>query len=63
VAEPGRQASADCLPSRHSTGIGIHNTRERLRNRYGDQAKLVAGPVNDGYQAIIRLPFVASCAS
>ncbi|HEX8443183.1 MAG TPA: histidine kinase [Allosphingosinicella sp.] len=45
------------LPSRHSTGIGINNTRERLRNRYGVRGKLVAGPTNDGYRAAIRFPF------
>ncbi len=55
-AEPGQKASSR-LPSRHSTSIGISNTRERLRNRYGDRAKLIAGPIDGGYRAVIRFPF------
>ncbi len=35
-ADLGGQATASRLPSRHSTSIGISNTRKRLRNRYGD---------------------------
>jgi two-component system LytT family sensor kinase len=56
-ADPAELAAADRLPSRHSTSIGISNTRERLRNRYGDRAKLIAGPADGGYTAVIRLPF------
>ena len=57
TAEPGAKAAAELLPSRHSTSIGIRNTRERLRNRYGDRAKLVTGPTDGGYRAAIRFPF------
>jgi hypothetical protein len=59
-AQPGDQASAGRLPSRHRTGIGISNTRERLRNRFGNRGKLVAGPAEGGYKAAIRLPFTIS---
>ncbi len=55
--EPGAKAAVDPLPSRHSTSIGIRNTRERLRNRYGDKGKLTAGPTDGGYRAAIRFPF------
>jgi signal transduction histidine kinase len=58
-AEPGVQAAAAAgrLPSRKSTSIGISNTRERLRNRYGERGKLIAGPTTGGYRASIRFPF------
>jgi LytS/YehU family sensor histidine kinase len=56
-ADPGSQPAADGLPSRHSTSIGISNTRQRLRNRYGDQGRLSAGPTDGGYKAAIRFPF------
>jgi LytS/YehU family sensor histidine kinase len=56
-ADPGSQPIVEDLPSRHSTSIGISNTRQRLRNRYGDQGKLVAGPTDGGYCAAIRFPF------
>jgi LytS/YehU family sensor histidine kinase len=59
-AESGDQAAAGQLPSRHRTRIGINNTRERLRNRYGSRGKLVAGPTDGGYRAVIRLPFTMS---
>ncbi len=55
-ADPG-QTAADALPSRLSTSIGISNTRQRLRNRYGERAKLSAGPTDGGYRAAIRFPF------
>jgi two-component sensor histidine kinase len=57
-ADPGSQPAMDGLPSRHSTSIGISNTRQRLRNRYGDRGKLVAGPTDGGYMAAIRFPFI-----
>jgi hypothetical protein len=56
-ADPGAKPAADLLPSRHSTSIGIRNTRERLRNRYGEKGKLIAGPTDGGYRAAIRFPF------
>ena len=58
-ADPEAQKAADRLPPRNRTSIGISNTRERLRNRYGDRAKLVTGPVDGAYRAVIRLPFTA----
>jgi two-component system, LytTR family, sensor kinase len=58
--DPQAQAAADPLPEKHSTGIGLSNSRERLRNRFGDGAKLVAGPTPAGYRATIRFPFVPS---
>ena len=56
-ADAGGQAAAARLPSRHSTSIGISNTRERLRNRYGDRGKLIAAPTHGGYRAVVRFPF------
>ncbi|HZG45557.1 MAG TPA: histidine kinase [Allosphingosinicella sp.] len=61
-ADPTLTAAADALPSRHSTGIGLNNTRQRLHNRYGTQAQLDAGPTDSGYKATIRFPFVPSRA-
>jgi len=61
-ADPGLKAAADALPARHSTGIGLSNTRQRLQNRYGEAAQLVAGPTDGGYRATIRFPFVLSRA-
>jgi LytS/YehU family sensor histidine kinase len=58
-ADPSSQPDTGGLPSRHSTSIGISNTRQRLRNRYGDQGKLIAGPTDGGYRAEIRFPFTA----
>jgi sensor histidine kinase YesM len=58
-ADPG-QAAAESLPTRLSTSIGISNTRQRLSNRYGDRAKLIAGPTDGGYIATIRFPFTTS---
>jgi len=43
---------------RTSTGIGLANSRQRLAQRYGKNARLETGPVEDGYRATIRLPFV-----
>jgi hypothetical protein len=63
TADPTLTAAADALPSRHSTGIGLSNTRQRLANRYGDRALLLAGPTETGYRATIRLPFVLSRAA
>jgi len=59
-ADPAARAAADPLERRDSTGIGLRNSHERLSNRYGQGAKLVTGPTDAGYQATIRLPFVAS---
>ena len=61
-ADPNLKAAADALPGRHRTGIGLSNTRQRLHNRYGKDALLVAGPIESGYRATIRLPFVPSRA-
>jgi signal transduction histidine kinase len=38
-------------------GIGLMNTRSRLLLRYGDGAKLEAGPAERGFRSTIRLPF------
>jgi two-component sensor histidine kinase len=40
-------------------GVGLANTRERLRTLYGDHAKLelAAGPGGRGAAAVIRMPF------
>lgn len=62
-ADPEARAAADPLPSGRSTGIGITNSRERLRNRYGDGGQLITGPTPDGYRAIIRFPFRSSRAA
>jgi signal transduction histidine kinase len=56
--DPGAAAAAEPLPDDRRTGIGLTNSRERLRNRFGDGAKLVAGPTSTGYCAMIRFPFV-----
>ena len=39
-------------------GIGLANIRQRLAIGYGNRARLENGPVQDGYRAAIRLPFV-----
>jgi len=43
---------------RTSTGIGLANSRQRLAQRYGKNARLEVGPVDEGYRASIWLPFV-----
>jgi LytS/YehU family sensor histidine kinase len=60
--DPGASAAADPLPDDRRTGIGLSNSRERLRHRFGDGASLVAGPTSAGYRAMIRFPFVLSQA-
>jgi hypothetical protein len=55
--KPSGQEAVAATSSRHSTRIGISNTRERLRNRYGDRGKLISGPTGGGYRAAIRVPF------
>ncbi len=60
TADPAARAAADGLEPRESTGIGLRNSRERLSNRYGESGKLVTGPTDAGYEAMIRLPFVAT---
>jgi signal transduction histidine kinase len=62
-ADPARKAAPDPLPARHSTGIGLSNTRQRLHNRFGENAQLVTGPTDSGYCATIRFPFVLSRAA
>ena len=44
-----------------AVGVGIANTRERLRARYGDRASftLDIGPDGNGSSAEIRLPILA----
>jgi hypothetical protein len=61
-ADPNATAAAEILPSRHSTGIGLSNTRQRLHNRYGNQAQLDAGPTESGYRATMRFPFALARA-
>ena len=57
-ADAEATAAGNGLPMRHSTGIGLSNTRQRLRNRYGERGQLDAGPTDGGYRATIRFPFV-----
>nr|WP_301183155.1 histidine kinase [Sphingomonas quercus] len=45
--------------ARPRTGIGLANIRQRLANRYGSAARLETGPTDEGFRAVIRLPFVA----
>jgi two-component system, LytTR family, sensor kinase len=42
---------------RVSTGIGLANSRKRLAQRYGKNARIETGPVDEGYRATIWLPF------
>jgi two-component system, LytTR family, sensor kinase len=42
--------------ARSGFGIGLANTRDRLRLLHGPEATLVAGPADDGWCATIRLP-------
>lgn len=55
------ETGADNRPSAHGrAGIGLANIRQRLVNRYGEQAQLDAGAAGDNYCAIIRLPLFAA---
>lgn len=42
----------------HGFGIGLANVRDRLEARFGDEASVVAGPVEGGYRSELRLPMV-----
>lgn len=46
--------------TRHGAGIGLQNVRERLRNRFGDRQELTVGPVEGGYRAAVRMPWVST---
>ena len=59
-ASPGHCHDPAEQPLRPSTGIGLANSRQRLANRYGDDATLETGPLPDGYRAAIRLPLTGS---
>jgi two-component system, LytTR family, sensor kinase len=50
----GGAASADQTAS--GTGIGLHNVRERLRERFGMDARLIAGRGPDGFSITLELP-------
>ncbi|MGB7409338.1 MAG: histidine kinase [Pontixanthobacter sp.] len=39
-------------------GIGLANVRDRLLARFGEAASVEAGPTNDGWQTILRMPLV-----
>ncbi len=53
VDDDGREPCGD----RGGFGIGLANVRDRLRMRYGDAARLIAGPgAAGGYTARIELP-------
>lgn len=43
-------------------GIGLANTRQRLKAQYGEAAWLTAGPLADGYRAEIGLPLTRAQA-
>ncbi len=51
-----RDTGARCSTGRAGFGIGLANIRDRLHLLYGPAAELVAGPVEDGWCATIRLP-------
>jgi LytS/YehU family sensor histidine kinase len=45
-------------PVERAEGVGLSNTRERLRTLYGDQGRLVLGPTpTGGATAEVRLPY------
>ena len=46
------------LASPLAEGIGLRNTRERLRTLYGDQARFELKPSGDRVLAVVHLPFV-----
>ena len=39
-------------------GIGLSNIRQRLANRYGEAAEVIAGRTSDGFVNRISLPLV-----
>ena len=42
----------------HGFGIGLANVRDRLEARFGREATLVSGPIENGYRTEIRIPLV-----
>ncbi len=54
---PGLPGEADAMSL--STGVGLANIRDRLRQAYGDAARMEAGPVaGGGYSVILTWPFL-----
>ncbi len=51
------EAGAGATPPRPGDGLGLANTRARLRQAYGDEASLLCASLAPGaYEAILRLP-------
>jgi LytS/YehU family sensor histidine kinase len=45
-------------PSRATEGVGLSNTRERLRTLYGDDATLtLSTPSAGGTEVVLTIPF------
>jgi len=44
--------------ARPGFGIGLANVRQRLEARFGNEATVVSGPVEDGYATVLRLPIL-----
>jgi two-component system, LytTR family, sensor kinase len=45
-------------PREGGTGIGLANVRDRLQARFGDEARMEAGPVGSGYRVQLVMPIV-----
>jgi two-component system, LytTR family, sensor kinase len=45
------------LSSSYTEGVGLSNTRERMRTLYGDDASLTMTPAEGGTEAILHIPF------
>jgi signal transduction histidine kinase len=54
VADDGRAGPAGVKPS--GTGVGLRYVRGRLEALYGPQGSLDAGPGEDGFTAVLRMP-------
>lgn len=54
VADDGGGGASPSRPG--GLGVGLSNVRGRLELLYGGRAALDAGPADDGYRAVLRLP-------
>ncbi|EAR07537.1 sensor histidine kinase [Reinekea blandensis] len=52
IADNGAGSSA----THNGHGLSLTNIRQRLNNRYGDQATLQSGPTEQGWRSVIRFP-------
>jgi two-component system sensor histidine kinase AlgZ len=52
-----RVRNSGALPGDAAEGIGLRNTRERLRNLYGDGAAFALAPSDGGVLATLDLPW------